>query len=76
VTAPWTICDGCFEPVDIIAGEGREGRETIVHHSGAWSLRCPTCGTFNSGDHLPIADELRARHDAMSAPILARLGDA
>ena len=45
MSGPWTICEGCFAPVDIIAGEGREGRETIVQHGGAWSLRCPTCGT-------------------------------
>ena len=71
----WTICDGCFAPIDLIDGEGKPDRETRVTPLGAWHTRCPECGTFNSGNVLPTRDGIRKRLAEISAPILARLGD-
>lgn len=68
---PWIVCEGCIAIVDL-TGDPEQSRAQ-VSDDGSWWCYCPACKTFNSGDRLPAAPEIRARLEAITAPILARL---
>lgn len=69
---PWIVCTCCLAVVDLIPDPDDE-RADVIAADGSWTCRCPACGLFNSGAWLPTAPEIRARLQAVTAPILARL---